>query len=83
MLDALYGRLRSSTKKSYRGRGLPQLREMIENEFVSDLVLITNSVSLHYQKGVFNANTNSNFIGTYYSWTIDLNNYQKFINGFA
>lgn len=80
VLDALLGKLGSSTKMSYRGRGLPQLREMIENGYVSNLTLITNTVSLNFQNQVFIANKNPNFVGTYYSWTIDQNNYQKWKN---
>lgn len=80
VLDALYGKLGSSTKKSYRGRGLPQLREMIENEFISDLNLITNDITLNFHEGHFNVNKNPNFVGTYYCWTIDQNNYHKWKN---
>ncbi len=80
VLDALFGKLGSSTKMSYRGRGLPQLREMIENGLVANLTLITNNVSLNFQNGVFIANKNPNFVGTYYSWTIDQNNFQKWKN---
>lgn len=46
VLDSLFGRLGSSTKQINRGRGLPQLREMIEKELITNLVLITNNVSL-------------------------------------
>lgn len=80
VLDALFGILGSSTKVSNRGRGLPQLREMIEAEFVENLVLITNSVSLNFKNGLFVATKIPDFVGTYYSWTISQNNYQKWKN---
>ncbi len=80
VLDALFGRLGSSTKLTNRGRGLPQLRGMIENGFVENLVLITNSVTLKYSNGVFETSRNPNFVGTYYSWTIDQNSFQKWKN---
>jgi|WetSurMetagenome_2_1015567.scaffolds.fasta_scaffold44829_4 hypothetical protein len=77
VLDALYGKLGSSTKKTYRGRGLPQLRRMIEAEIVSDVVIITNKVSLSFKNNCFSSMKNPNFVGTYYSWTINQNNITK------
>lgn len=80
VLDALIGKLGSSTKKANRGLGLPQLREMIEKEVVSNLCLITNRVCLRYINTQFVADSNPDFVGTYYSWTIDLNNFNKWKN---
>lgn len=77
VLDAFKGTLGSSTKQSNRGKGLPQLMSMIENEYISNLVLITNNVYLRYENGVFVEASNPNFIGTYFSWSIDQNNYLK------
>lgn len=47
--DTFFGKLGSSTKFSNRGRGLPQLRDMIEKQIISNFVLITNSVSLNFE----------------------------------
>jgi len=80
VLDAFFGKLRSSTRQSNRGKGLPQLREMIERQYITNLHLITNSVSLHFKGGAFETRKNPNFIGTYYSWTVDQNNYKKWKN---
>ncbi|MBA4240189.1 MAG: hypothetical protein C0448_05655 [Sphingobacteriaceae bacterium] len=77
VLDSLYGRLGSSTKEPNRGRGLQQLKDMIEKELISNLVLITNTVSLEYIDGTFVANNNPNFVGTYFSWTISKENIKK------
>lgn len=77
VLDSFYGELGSSTKKANRGRGLPQLRSMIESEIVSDFVIITNRVSLSYTNDDFRSTKNPNFVGTYYSWTINHNNFEK------
>lgn len=77
VLDSFSGQLRSSTKLPNRGRGLPQLMEMIEKEWVSDLVVITNSVSLQYKDDNFVVTEIPNFRGTYYCWTINSNNFQK------
>ena len=43
ILDSLYKKLASSTKIEGRGRGLPEIREMIEKEWVSDFLLVTNN----------------------------------------
>ena len=75
LLYALEGKLGSSTKNPNRGRGLPQLRRMIVKKWISDFVLITNSVSLRYINESFVINRHPNFVGTYYSWTINKENY--------
>lgn len=79
-LDALNGKLGSSTQEEGRGRGLPQIREIIENGFVSNFVLITNTVSLCYSDGKFDASTNPDFAGTYYTWTINKEDYTRWKN---
>jgi hypothetical protein len=79
-LDALYGRLGSSTKEPNRGRGLPQIREIIEKGYISDFVLITNNVSLRYVNGKFEVSKNPNFVGTFFSWTINKENYIQWKN---
>jgi hypothetical protein len=74
-LDALNGKLGSSTRKPNRGRGLPQIREIIEKGYISNFILITNGVSLRYINNEFVVSENPNFIGTYYSWTINKENF--------
>ena len=78
--DSFFGILGSSTKLSNRGRGLPQLRDMIERNIVSNFILITNSVTLTFENNSFVTARNPDFTGTYFSWTIDQNNYQKWKN---
>lgn len=80
ILDAMYARLGSSTKEDNRGRGLPQLRDMIEKGFVSDLTLISNNVTLHFKNDKFVSSRNKCFVGTYYSWTIDKQCFEKWMN---
>lgn len=75
IMYALEGKLGSSTKKPNRGRGMPQIKHMIEKKWISDFVLITNTVSLRYINGQFKAKKHPNFVGTYYSWTINKENY--------
>lgn len=77
LLYALSGRLGSSTKEANRGRGLPQMGRMVENDWLSNFVLITNGVSLRYIDGKYTITQIPNFVGTYYSWTINKQNYSK------
>lgn len=77
ILDSLYKKLPSSTKKEGRGRGLPEIREMIEKEWVSDFLLVTNKSAIRYINNKFKVSNNKNFKGTYYSWTISKNNFEK------
>lgn len=79
-LASLKGQLGSTTKKQGRGNGMPLIMDNIEKEWISNFVLITNGVSLRYINGHFKISENQNFIGTYYSWTIDENNYLKWKN---
>ena len=75
LMLALKGVLGSSTKERNRGRGLPQIRDMVEKTFISNFVLITNTVSLRYNNGKFEKTKHQNFVGTYYSWTINKENF--------
>jgi hypothetical protein len=77
ILDSLYKKLPSSTKLEGRGRGLPEIREMIEKEWVSDFLLVTNKSAVRYIDNQFKVSNNKNFKGTYYSWTINKNNFEK------
>ncbi len=79
-IDALYGRLGSSTKEPNRGHGLPQMRKLVEKGYISDFVLITNNVSLQYINEKFIVVKNPNFVGTYFSWTINKDNFIKWKN---
>lgn len=80
LLLALNGVLGSSTKEPNRGRGLPQIRDMVEKNYISDFVLITNTVSLRYENGRFEQMLHQNFVGTYYSWTISKENFNLWQN---
>ncbi|WP_303033603.1 hypothetical protein [uncultured Duncaniella sp.] len=74
---ALNGDIGSSTKKPNRGKGLPQMDLMVRNNFISNFILITNKVTLRYNKGEYVSIRHSNFVGTYYSWTITKENFLK------
>jgi hypothetical protein len=79
-IDALEDKLGSSTKKSDRGMGLPQIMSFVKKGFISNFILITNNVSLQYINGKYNTKRHQNFVGTYYSWVIDKENYISWKN---
>jgi hypothetical protein len=75
--DSLFGKLPSSTRKPNRGHGLPEIRKIIEKEFVSEFILITNRTLIQYKNNAFVSTKIPNFVGTYYCWTISKNNFEK------
>lgn len=75
LIEALNGQWGSTTRDPGRGRGLPQIKEYVEKEYVSDFVLITNCVSLQYKNGKFITKKVPDFVGTYCSWSISKKNY--------
>jgi hypothetical protein len=77
LLDSFSGKLRSSTKETFRGKGLQQFSEMIVKEHISDVFVLTNKVSLCYENGEFITNNNPDFVGTYFTWTISKENVKK------
>lgn len=83
LLNALKGRLGSTTGKPGRGNGMPLILENIEKEWISNFFLITNSVSLRYINGTFRVLETPYFIGTYYSWSISKNNYLQWKNSLS
>ena len=75
LIEALNGRLGSTTGQRGRGRGLPQIMDIVKKEYVSDFFLITNCVSLQHKNGKFITKKVPNFVGTYCSWSISKKNY--------
>lgn len=78
--DALDGRLGSSTKQANRGKGLPMIKEIVEKGYLSDFMLVSNGVTVVWDKREFVYLKNSNFVGTYYSWSISKDNVQLWEN---
>lgn len=75
LLEVFDGKWGSTTQKPGRGRGLPQIKDIVEKGFVSDFILITNNVSLQYKNGEFITGKNPDFVGTYCAWSISKNNF--------
>lgn len=73
--DALNGTLGSSTKNENRGRGLPQIMNMVKKKWISDFILITNKVSVRYINNEIQYQEHGNFVGTFYFFSVNKNNY--------
>ncbi|MDE7431255.1 MAG: hypothetical protein K2N34_04995 [Lachnospiraceae bacterium] len=77
ILKAFNGKAGSSTKEHNRGRGLPQIGYMVKNNLISDFVLITNRVSLRFSNRGYELKSHPDFVGTYYSWTVNKDNFER------
>ena len=77
VIDSLFGKLPSSTQEPNRGKGLPEIKKIIEMGFVSEFVLVTNRTLIQYKDNQFISTKVANFKGTYYCWTINKNNFEK------
>lgn len=77
LTDAFNGKLKSSTKQPNRGRGLPQIKSMVDKGWISNLRVITNRVSMNCEFNDPQFDNIPEFIGTYYSWTLNKSNYEK------
>lgn len=78
--DSMDGKLPSSTKQKNRGKGLPFIKYLVIKEWISDFLLVTNKVIVHYDGKNIVYSQCKNFIGTYFSWSINNNNVQKWKN---
>lgn len=67
------GKYQSSTFEPNRNKGLPLIKESYDNNFISNLVVITNNVLLDFNNQT-SRELNSNFLGTFYSWEVTNNN---------
>lgn len=72
--DSMDGVLKSSTGQPNRGRGLPYIKSIVEKGFISDFFLVTNRTSVKLDNGKLIYSHNKNFIGTYFTWTINKDN---------
>jgi hypothetical protein len=71
ILDAAFKNgIESRTGLSWRGKGLPTIFEMYEDEIVTNLVVITNKVYLDFDRKIIKT-IPVEFSGTYYFWVIN------------
>lgn len=68
--NAFRNGIESRTGLTWRGKGLPTIFEMYQDNIISNLVVITNNVYLDFDNQIFE-NLNNNFNGTYYFWKVN------------
>jgi hypothetical protein len=78
--DSIQGKLLSSTKDPNRGRGLPEIYQLIRNKEIGEVNLITNTVSLHFENNKIITKDIPNFNGTCFIWSINYENYTTWMN---
>lgn len=61
--------IKSRTGLSWRGKGLPTIFEMYEDNIITNLIVITNDVYLDFDRKITKT-LNTRFSGTYYFWRI-------------
>ncbi len=80
LLEALDGKLGSSTGEENRGKGLPFIMRCVKKGLVSDFILMTNGVYSRYENGAMRTKSIPEFEGTYLSWMINKSNYIQWKN---
>lgn len=69
---AFDGKFGSRTKERKRGRGLPNIKKCFTENYISNLIVITNDVYHSFESGTSRRLSNP-FDGTCYYWELDLN----------
>lgn len=69
-------RYQSSTWEENRNKGLPKINDYQEKGYISNLLVITNNVYLDLE-GNTSHQMKTNFRGTFYTWTLNQENIQK------
>jgi hypothetical protein len=69
---AFDGKFGSRTKERKRGRGLPNVKKCCSENYIKNLVVITNDVYLDFQNSE-TKKLHQKFEGTCYYWELDLN----------
>lgn len=72
--SAMKGEFRSKTKKEYRGKGLPMIYDVCQNNKIQNMRIITNLADVTVLQGDFDAKDQEHSLrGTLFYWQIDLN----------
>lgn len=75
VISALNGEFRTSTKKYYRGKGLPRIRDFCSNGYIHDMRIITNRADVTVHTDTLEGKDLSIPItGTLYYWKVDIDN---------
>lgn len=73
VISALEGEFRTSTKKAYRGKGLPRIRDFCSSKKIKDMQIITNKANVVVKEHSYDGNDIPiPLTGTLYCWKIDL-----------
>lgn len=71
VISALNGDFRTSTKKVYRGRGLPKIRQICSENKIKNMRIITNKADVSVNDIDYSSSQmNKRLIGTLYNWQI-------------
>ncbi len=73
VLASLNGEIPSSTGDPNRGKGLQDLKDFIESGYIKKFSIITNSVMINHNNGIFEDKIIPEFPGTYISWIVTKN----------
>ena len=69
--EVMNGKFRSRTKKPYRNKGLPEIKEFFENPFIRIATIITNNTIYRNDNGTITyEKINKEFKGTLYIWIL-------------
>lgn len=71
LLNAFYGKFGSRTNQRKRGRGLPNIKRCFSENYIKNLVVISNDVYLDFE-GNQTKKLKHAFDGTCYYWEVDL-----------
>lgn len=73
VVSALKGDFRTSTRKGYRGKGLPKIREFAQARKIENLHIIANKADVIVRKDSYSSDDiNLPLRGTLYYWQIDI-----------
>lgn len=73
VVSALNGEFRTSTRKGYRGKGLPKIREYCAENKINNLHIITNKADVTINnENICSVDIESSLRGTLYYWQVDL-----------
>ena len=80
VVSALNGEFRTSTRKGYRGKGLPKIQEYCKENKIMNLHIITNKADVTMtSENVSSYDMDSSLRGTLYYWQIDLSKLKQVI----
>lgn len=78
LIDAFNKHYQSITGEINRHKGLPVIYDSFNNNFISDLKVLTNKVMIDFKTN--EAKTiNKGFNGVLYSWTVSIDNYNNWL----